>query len=137
VELDENPLQDLFPRSQPLENFVKEDKKRKKSTSIHSTVSHNAGSKQILDLQLPTNSVSAIRYLGARAPIIRLRSVIEDTSPEYEELLIRRWLKMRSGPWQWFSSEKIKGKMMVRDLSIDRKARIWTLDIRKYYGCEV
>ena len=51
---------------------------------------------------------------------------------EYEEYLIRTWLDMRSSPWQWFSSNLINGKMIVGDLNIDKKARIWTLDLREY-----
>ncbi|MFX0117170.1 MAG: hypothetical protein ACFFB3_21675 [Candidatus Hodarchaeota archaeon] len=132
VELDENPLQKFFPCCQPLENFVMKDKSKEKNAVKYLPISDETESKNSVDLQFPRSGVDATEYLGAVSPIIRLRSIIEDSSPKYEEYLIRAWLGMRSAPWQWFSSDSLSGKMIVRDLNIDKKARIWTLDLRKY-----
>jgi len=131
VELDENPLQEFFPGCQPLENFVIKDDKRKKNAFVFPA---NSGteSTQFVDLKLPDHPGNVSQYLGPVSPVIRVSSVLENSSPEYEEYLIRMWLKTRSGPWQWFSSDFISGKMVVGDLNIDKKARIWTLDLRKY-----
>lgn len=38
----------------------------------------------------------------------------------------------RSDRWQWIESEQIQGKMIVRDLTIDRKTGVYTVDFRKY-----
>jgi hypothetical protein len=132
VELDVNPLQGLFPGCQPLENFVMKDENRKKDTFTGPTISDEKEPKQDVNLQFPQSGVNVAKYLGAYSSIIRLRGVLEDSSPEYEDYLIGRWLEMRSAPWQWFSSDEINGKMTVHDLNIDKKARHWTIDLRKY-----
>lgn len=132
AKLDENPLQKLFPGCQPLENFVIRDENRKKKIFTLPAVSEEAEPKQFVDLKFPDRVGNVTQHLGLVSPIIRLSSVMEDSSPEYEEYLIRTWLSMRSDPWQWFSSNLINGKMIVGDLNIDKKTRIWTLDLREY-----
>jgi len=130
--LPENPLQKLFPGCQPLEDFVIKDEKRKKNISRLPAVSEGSEPKQFVDLKFPDRVGNVTQYLGLVSPIIRVSSVMENSSPEYEEYLIRTWLKTRSDSWQWFSSNLITGKMIVGDLNIDKKARIWTLDLREY-----
>jgi hypothetical protein len=130
--LPENPLQKLFPGCQPLEDFVIKDEKRKKNISKLPAVSEGTEPKQFVDLKFPERVGNVTQYLGLVSPIIRVSSVMENSSPEYEEYLIRTWLKTRSDSWQWFSSNLITGKMIVGDLNIDKKARIWTLDLREY-----
>jgi len=132
VELPANPLQKLFPGCQPLEKFVIKEKNRKRDTPKFPAISEGTGSKQFIDLQFPHRSRNVTQYLGADSPIIRVTSVMESSSSKYEKYLIRTWLDMRSAPWQWFSSDLITGKMIVRDLNLDKKARIWTLDLRKH-----
>ena len=132
AKLPENPLQKLFPDCQPLEKFVIRDENRKKKILTLPAVSVETESKQFFDLEFPDRVGNVTQYLGLVSPIIRLSSVMENSSPEYEEYLIRTWLDMRSSPWQWFSSNLINGKMIVGDLNIDKKARIWTLDLCEY-----
>jgi len=131
-ELPDNPLQKLFPGCQPPKSFVIKDENRKKNSFTFPAVSKVAESQQFVDLKFPDRVGNVAQYLGIDSPIIRLSSVMENPSPEYEEYLIKIWLGMRSGPWQWFSSDQISGKMIVGDLNIDKKARVWTLDLREY-----
>ena len=130
--LPENPLQKFFPGCQPLESFVINDENRSKDIFRLPFGSEGTEQKQFIDLKIPGRVGNVTQYLGLVSRIIRLSSVMENSSPEYEEYLIRTWLKMRSDPWQWFSSNLITGKMIVGDLNIDKKARIWTLDMHEY-----
>ena len=57
-------------------------------------------------------------------------------SPKDEEGLMKMWLSSRSDVWQWFKSEKIRGKMLIHDLTINRKTGEYTVDLRKYSGNE-
>jgi len=132
VKLPENPLQKLFPSGQSLRNFVIKDENRKKNIFTLPATSEGTEPKQFVDLKFPDRVGNVTKYLGAGSPIIRVSSAMENSSPEYEEHWIRRWLEMRSAPWQWLSSDIISGKMVVGDLTIDKKARILTLDLREY-----
>lgn len=134
AELDVNPLQGLFPSDQPLENFVFENEKRKDNAALPSDESIEKNLKQTVDLQFPRNTVKVTKYLGADAPIMRVTGLIE--SPKDEEDLMKMWLSSRSDRWQWIESEQIQGKMIVHDLTIDKKAGVYTVDFRKYSGNE-
>jgi hypothetical protein len=134
VELDENPLQGLFPSSQSLEGFVFENEKRKNDSVVLPDTSVEEKSKQYVDLQFPRSGVSVNKYLGAGAPIMRVTGLIK--SPKDEEDLMKMWLASRSDRWQWFESEQFQGKTIVCDLTIDRKAGAYTIDFRKYSGNE-
>lgn len=137
VELDANPLQEFLPGCQSLERFViKDENKKKKENAIeYPTVSSDRESKQRVDIRFSQSGVSVAKYLGAHLPIVRLRGSLK-SPPGYEKLLVRRWLEMRSSPWQWFSSDQINCKMVVRDLKIDRETGTWTLDLQRYSGSE-
>lgn len=132
VELNVNPLQGFFPGCEPLRDFVVKDKCREEDLLKYPVASDQAELKQLDDLQLSRNAANVIRFLGAHSSTIRLRSALESSAPEYVKFLIETWLGMRSAPWQWFSSGHLSGKMIVRDLNIDKKNRIWTLDLRRY-----
>ncbi len=136
VELAANPLQALFPGCKPLEEIVTEDEPRKKNAFMDPTIHDEKEPKQDLDLHFPQSGVNVAKYLGAYSQIIRIRGTLEEFSPKYEEYLIGRWFEMRSGPWQWLSSDSFQGKMTIRDLNIDKKTNTWTIDLRKYSGSE-
>lgn len=133
-ELDANPLQGLFPSGQPLEDFVFEDKKRKNGGVVPPDDSIEKESKQPVDLQFPRSGVNVNKYLGAGAPIMRVTGLIK--SPKDEEGLMRMWLNSRSSLWQWFDTGEWEGKTIVRDLTIDRKNGVYTVDVRRYSGNE-
>jgi len=64
VELDENPLQGMFPNDQPLEDFVLEKEKREKDYAGPGNNSIEEKSQQPADLQFPRSSVNVKKYLG-------------------------------------------------------------------------
>lgn len=99
VKLPKNPLQKLFPGCQPLENFVIKDENRKKNIFTPPATSDGTEPKQLVDLRFPDRVGNVTKYLGADSPTIRVSSAMENSSPEYEEHLIRTWLDMRSAPW--------------------------------------
>ena len=87
-----------------------------------------------MSIVLPQRQVSVNRYLGANPQTFRVTGKIG--SPKEEEDLIRLWLETRSGPWQWMTLKEWQGKTIVRDLTIDRKTGVYTIDICKYYDSE-
>ena len=134
VELDANPLQGLFPDGQSLEKLVLENKKRKDDAVVSPDNSIDEKSKQPVDLQFPESRLSVNRFLGAGAPIMRTTGLIK--SAKDEEDLMRMWLESRSYPWQWLDNGKIHGKVIIHDLTIDRKTGFYSVDFRKYSGNE-
>lgn len=70
----------------------------------------------------------------ADAPMVQTTGIIK--TPEDEESLMRMWLESRSDCWQWFGSEQFHGKLILRDLTIDKKRGVYTVDIRKHSGNE-
>jgi hypothetical protein len=134
AELDENPLQELFPSNHPIEDLVFEDKKRKNEAVVPPDNSAGEKTKQISDLYFLGSGVNVNKYLGADAPIMPITGLIK--SPKDEESLMNMWWSSRSDRWQWFESEQFKGKTIIHDLTIDRKAGAYTVDIRKYSGSE-
>jgi len=133
-ELDENPLQQLFPSDQPLENFVFESEKTKRDAAASSNHSIEERSKQSVNLRFPWSKMKANKYLGADAPVTRITGLIK--SPEDEDSLMRMWSESRSDCWQWFESEQFHGKIILRDLTIDKKRGVYTVDVRKHSGSE-
>jgi len=131
VKLPENPFQKLFPDCQPLEKFVIKAEDRKNSTLQFPVAGNERGSEQVIELKTSRPVGTVMQHLGAYSPLIRVHNKMEN-SPKYEDYLIKLWLEMRSAPWQWFSSDQIKDKMIVGDLNIDKKSRIWTLDFHEY-----
>ena len=129
-----NPLQKLFPGCQPLKDYVIEDKKRKRNSSVVTDKFVDIELEPSVELQFPKSDMSVNRYLGADAPVLRGTGPIR--SAEDEESLMRMWWESRSDIWQWLSGDQIQGKMILRDLTMNRKAGVFTLDIRKYSGNE-
>jgi len=134
VEQDENPLQGLFPSGQPIESLVFENEKRKNNEGLRRDGSVKEKSQQSVDLQFPRSGVNVNKYLGTGAPIMRITGLIK--TPEDEESLMRMWLESRFDRWQWFESEQFHGKAILRDLTIDKKKGVYTVDVRKYSGNE-
>jgi hypothetical protein len=134
AELDENPLQGMFPNDQPLENFVFEKEKREKDHAVPWRNSIEEKSQQHVDLHFPRSGVNVNKYLGADAPVMRITGIIK--TPEDEESLMRMWLESRSDRWQWFENGQFHGKVIIRDLTIDKKKGVYTVDVRKYSGNE-
>jgi hypothetical protein len=133
-ELDANPLQELFPKGQPIEKLVFDSRKKKKNElpPLNSFVEED--SKKSVKLRFPWGKTKPNKYLGADAPLIRMTGFVE--TPEQAEELMNRWLGSHSDVWTWFKSKPFRGKAIIRDLSINRKTGVYIVDIRKYSGNE-
>ena len=131
-ELNKNPLRKLFPNSKNIEDEVLIRKNKK--TRINTTEKKFTKLPESMPISLPQRQVSVSRYLGSNPPTFRLTGKIE--SPKEEEDLIRLWLETRSSPWQWMTFKEWQGKTIIRDLTIDRKAGVHTIDVCKYYDSE-
>jgi hypothetical protein len=129
-ELDENPLQRLFPNNKPLENFVFEKKETKKDAKILTNQSVVERSERSIDLRFPWSKMKVSKYLGADASVMRITGSIK--TPEDEESLMLMWLESRSDHWQWFENGQFHDKVIIRDLTIDKKKGVYTVDVRKY-----
>jgi len=128
-ELDSNPLQKIFPNVESIDELVLIRGKKRK---INAKTSDSPV--QPLTIDFPQRQVGVNRYLGANAPVLRFNGLIR--SPEEEDGLTRFWLEDRSAPWQWMTLPGWEGKTIVRDLVIDRKNGIYSLDVQKYSGNE-
>lgn len=131
VKLSKNPFQKLFPDSQSLEKSVIKTEDRKDNNLIFPVVSSVDGLEQVVNPKVPRPVGTVSQHLGSSSPLFRVHSPMENL-PKYEDFLIKLWLEMSSAPWQWFSSDYIKDKMIVGDLNIDKKSQIWSLDLREY-----
>jgi hypothetical protein len=134
VELDENPFQGMFPNDRPLEDFVLKREKEEEDFAVPGNNPVEERSQQPADLRFSGSSVDVRKYLGADAPVVRITGIIK--TPEDEEGLMRMWLESRSDCWQWFESEQFHGKIILRDLTIDKKRGVYTVDVRKHSGSE-
>ena len=133
-EMDANPLEGLFPRGVALNDYViKNEKKRKKSIKLPS-YPIDEKSKECVDLDFHVSGVNVNKFLGADAPLMRVKGLIK--SAKDEEGLMNMWLNSRSDVWQWFESGQIQGRMLIHDLTINRKKGEYTVDLRKYSGNE-
>ena len=133
-ELDENPLQGFFPRDMPLHDYVLEKENQKKKSAIDSSCSVEGKSKKSVNLNFPESGVNVNKYLGSSAPVVRVKGLIKSTKDE--EDLMKMWLSSRSDIWQWGEIGQIQGKMLIHDLTINRKKGEYTVEIRKYSGNE-
>lgn len=133
-ELDANPLQSLFPRDQPLENFVLENAKGKDRAILSSDAPVEKDSKLSVDLRLPDSKARVSKYLGADAPVFRVAGSIKST--EDEKSLMTVWMESCSNPWHWLDEGDVHGKVIIHDLTIDRKNGVYTVEFRKYSGNE-
>lgn len=134
VESDANPLQGLFYTDEPIGNLVFENRRKENSVALPQHEPTRKGLGQAGDLGSPRSGVRVTKYLGADAPLMRLTGLIK--CPKDEEDLMQMWWASRSDPWQWFDNGQTHGKMMIRDLTIDKKASTYTVELRKYSGNE-
>jgi hypothetical protein len=131
-ELDRNPLQLLFPNSEAIDDLVLIREKKRKANAKTPDKHANADLVQPITVVFPQRQVAVNKYLGAEAPIMRITGLIKSSKDKKD--LMRMWWTSRSYRWQWFSSEQFLGKVIVRDLTIDKKTGVYTVDICKYYG---
>ena len=131
---DMNPLHDIFPADQPLENFVFESDKKVKKSAISQHEPNETESKRILFMRFPWSNQKVTRYLGADVPLMQITGLIK--TPEEEKGLMNMWIETRPYPWQWYNYTNFHGKVIVRDLTIDRKNGVYTVAFQKYSGNE-
>jgi hypothetical protein len=127
-ELDENPLQGLFPEGVSIYDYVTKNEKSRKNTAFP----RSYPIKENVDLNYNMSGISVSKYLGTGAPIMRVNGLIK--TPKDEEGLMNLFFANRSTPWQWFEWGPIHGKTIIRDLTINRKKGNYTVEFRKYSG---
>jgi hypothetical protein len=118
-ELGQNALKGLFSDFEPI---ILTTNEAGSSSNQHKTDYNRSG-------------VTAEKYLGNKLPIVHLRGKI--LSPKEEEGLMNMWMKSRSDVWQWFDSGpmkggRIEGKVLIHDLTINRKTGAYDVYIRPY-----
>lgn len=133
-ELDENPLEGLFPRGVYLNDYVIKNEKKRKNAFVPRSYPLEEKSKAFVDLNFHKSGVNVNKYLGSSAPVVQVKGLIK--SPKDEEDLMNMWLSSRSDVWQWGEIGQIQGKMLIYDLTINRKKGEYTVDIRKHSGNE-
>lgn len=131
VKLPKNPFQELFPDCQPLEKFVLKSGDRKNDKSDFSMPPVEKNPENVVDFNSRRPFGKVMQHLGGNFSLHRIHGRMEN-SPKYEDFLIKRWLEMRAGPWQWFSSPQLKDRMIIGDLNIDKKSGIWSFDMSEY-----
>ena len=134
AELDRNPLQELFPNTESIDDLVLIRGKKRKTNVKTPKKPVETNLPQPVTVTFPQRQIAVNRYLGANAPVLRFTGMI--LSPKEETDLMRFWLAGRSAPWQWMTLPGLEGKTIVRDLTIDRKTGVYTTDVCKYYGNE-
>lgn len=125
AELDENPLTGLFSDSEQTRSVIT-DKEKIENDSTKQEQSN-----------FQKSGVTVEKYLGNKSPLLHIEGEI--LSPKDEEGLMKMWSNSRSDVWRWFDSGpmkggQVKGKVLIHDLTIDRKAGTYTVDIRTYSG---
>jgi hypothetical protein len=135
TELDKNPLRELFPNESNINDiaFEKTESKKKQASLSSDKSSYNIP-EQLLDSQYLTCGVNINKYLGAGAPIVRFKGSLK--TPEVESELIQRWMGSRRDLWNWFTFNDFEGKIIMRDLTFDKKTNTYEVDFRKYYGTD-
>ena len=133
-ELDKNPLQRLFLDSEKIEDDVLIREKKRRTNVKPKEKSSTTKIPSSMSIVLPQRQVSVNRYLGANPQTFRVTGKIG--SLKDEEDLIRLWLETRSSPWEWLTLNDWQGKTIVRDLTIDRKTGVYTIEFCKYYDSE-
>ena len=131
-ELDENPLEGLFPKGVSLYDYVTKNEKSRKNAVLLRSYPIEEKSKEYVDLNYNTSGISVSKYLGAGAPIMRIKGLIKTLQDE--EGLMKLFFANRSAPWQWFEWGPIHGKTIIRGLTINRKKGNYTVEFRKYSG---
>lgn len=84
------------------------------------------------NFSFPQNVLKVEEILGAEVPTMRITGLIKST--EEEKGLMTMWHESRSDIWQWFDSPEIHDKVVIHDLTINRRTGVYTVDIQKYSG---
>lgn len=134
-EMDKNPLKGLFPNESNINDIaLEETKPKKKHSSLPSDKGNYIIPEQLLDPRYLTTGININKYLGAGAPIMRLKGLV--SSYEIEKELMKNWMNGRLALWNWFTSIDFEGKIVMRDLTFDKKTSTYLIDFRKYYGTD-
>ena len=131
-DLERNPLRFLFPEASEIREKVLNVKKNKEP--VESSTDKNFEP----NVTIPQNSKFYKRqeiiskYLASEAPIMEMCGEI--LKPEDENGLKNMWLSSRPYPWSWLDTGNFHGKMLLRDLTINKKTGIYSVHFRKYFG---
>jgi hypothetical protein len=136
-DLDFNPLEDLFPESQSIEEKVFKNNKKRSSSNEEE---NKPLDQRILYLNLgfPIGTyVSLKNPLSAEPPLLKLEGLI--LKQEDENGLKNVWFRSRFDVWQNLhlgSYGNFDGKALIRNLIIDKKNGNYEVSFRKYYGTD-
>ena len=135
VESDKNPLQDLFPETEDIHDLALENTENNKKQAIPTSENLDRSlPENLFDSQFLTSGININKYLGAGAPILRAEGLLK--TPEDEKGIMQRWMGSRRDLWNWFTIDDFEGKIIMRDLTFDKKTNTYVLDFRKYYGTD-
>jgi hypothetical protein len=126
----ENLLQGRFSNAESVESLLLAHEEKRQTDSKNQVGPDKMESKQSVNLDFPYEQKAANMHLGAEAPIFRIFGDIK--SPEEESALLKMWMESRSDIWQWFESPQLSGKMLIHNLTIDRKTHSYTLEMQRY-----
>jgi hypothetical protein len=129
VELNENPLGQI---DQTFKHYLFNTRKRGNKGIAYPDDSIASDEEQPITLKSPISGVTVNKYLGSGAPIMEINGLIK--SPKDEEELMKMWISSRSDKWQWFSNNQNQNKVVLRDLTINRKDGVYSVKLCKYYG---
>ena len=94
-------------------------------------------SRQENQFGLNKSGINVEKFIGNKSPIMRLHGIIKSKQEEHD--MMNMWLNSRNAIWQWFDSGpidggRIEGKVIIHDITINRKKASYIIGIRMYSG---
>lgn len=120
---DQNLLQGLFSDSEQAKLIIADIKKSEDNMSNLQQINYNK------------SGITVEKYLGNKSPIMHLKGAA--LTPKIEEELMNMWLKSRLADYISFDTGPIDGgqikcKVLINDLTMNRKTGTYNVDIRTY-----
>lgn len=138
VDLENNPLKEVFSNSKEIADIALTSPKKKRNKvvlSIDTDEKRQPRCAQTVNLSFLKDQKVIDRYLSSEAPIMQIRGLI--LKPEDRNGLKNMWFASRPYSWQWLDSRSLggfRGKINIRSVMIGNKT--YTTDFYKYYGTD-
>ena len=136
-DLDYNYLEGLFSESHPKKDRILIQRNRKKTDNDFESNTEDADRKVWMNMDFLDKTASVAKYLSSEFPTKQVSGFI--LKPEEEDGLKNMWFRSRPYPFSrldFGGANGFHGKVLIRNLLINKKEGAYEVNFRKYYGTD-
>ncbi len=136
-DMEYNYLENLFSDSHPKKDRILIRGNRNKANNQFASNPVDTNMRVWMNMDFLDKTASVAKYISSEFPTMQLSGLI--LKPEEENGLKNMWFRSRPYPFSGLDlggADGFHGKVLIRNLLINRKKGAYTVNFRKYYGTD-